>query len=473
MKFFEYKNFYLVGIKGVAMTSLAQLLIDAGKQITGSDVSEDFVTKKILSSLNVKIDTTFDAAHLEASECVIYTAAHQGKFNPQVTAAREKNIPIFSHAEALAQFFNQKKGIAVCGVGGKSTISAMITWIMEKNNSTPSFSVGVGQIIGMQETGRWNNNAEYFVAEADEYVTDPAAVAQGETPIARFSYLHPYLTVCTHIQYDHPDVYASEAETIATYQKFFNQIDQNGVLLLNEQDSNRNLSTTAAQQITFGTSANATLQYKHLPQTSSEGITRGTFTYDNVDYPVELMVPGEYNLENAAAATLACIQLGISIEHCILALQSFASTMRRYEFKGEINGVRYYDDYGHHPSEIAAVIDATYQWFPSEKVVIAFQPHTYTRTKHLFTEFVEVLSKTRRLLVLDIFASAREEEDPSITSEQLAKAIREKNPSCEVIHLSNVDDLANYCKVNLKAGDICLTVGAGDIYHVHDILKEA
>jgi UDP-N-acetylmuramate--alanine ligase len=140
MSFFDYQNYYLVGIKGVAMTSLAQLLLDAGKKVSGSDVPEAFVTEKILSTLPVQIDTSFDKNILEETQCVIYTAAHQGKFHPQVKQAQAKNIAVYSHAEALSFFFNEKKGIAVCGVGGKSTVSAMISWILENWQQTRSQS---------------------------------------------------------------------------------------------------------------------------------------------------------------------------------------------------------------------------------------------------------------------------------------------------------------------------------------------
>lgn len=471
MSFFEHKKYYLVGIKGVAMASLAQLLVDAGKTVIGSDVAEDFVTQKVLANLSVHIDTQFDPALLDGADCVVYTAAHQGTQNPQVAAAIEKNIPVFSHAEALAEFFNQQKGVAVCGVGGKSSVSAMITWILEKNGIDSSYSVGVGGIVGMEKTGHWNPQSEYFIAEADEYVTDPAAVAQGAAPIARFSFLKPFVTICMHLKYDHPDVYASEEQTMQTFESFFSQIHSEGTLILNEQDTTRNLKTSAMHTLSFGTSDQATLKYEHDAQASSAGVTVGTFTYNQQQYPVQLSVPGLYNLENAAAAALAAVLLGVKIEDSISALASFASTMRRFEFKGEVNGVKYYDDYGHHPSELQAVITAAYEWYDPAKTVISFQPHTYSRTKHLFSEFVEVLAQAKRLVLLDIFASARESFDESVSSQQLADAIKTKNPACEVQVLPNVAALAQFCQTQLHQGDTLLTIGAGDVYHVHDIIQ--
>jgi UDP-N-acetylmuramate--alanine ligase len=207
----DYHRFYLVGIKGVAMTALANCLHDAGKQIRGSDVAEDFVTLNQLQAINCPIDTSFEPNLINQSECVIYTAAHQGPQNPQVVAARAAGIPTFSHAEALGFLFNQKKGLAVCGVGGKSTTSAMITWIMchttTPTTDQPSYAIGVGKIPGLAKTGQWQADNAYFVAEADEYVTDPHATTRGEKITPRFSYLRPFITVCTNLRYDHPDVY--------------------------------------------------------------------------------------------------------------------------------------------------------------------------------------------------------------------------------------------------------------------------
>src|SRR6185369_10906914 len=171
----DHTHFYLVGIKGVAMTAIAQCLLDAGKSVLGSDVPEDFVTQHILDQRGVHIDTSFDTEIPADTDCVIYTAAHQAQQNSQVVAAKTRNLPVMTHAEALGELFNLNKGLAVCGVGGKSTTSAMITWILVKLGYQPNFAIGVGDIPGLDKTGQWRKDAEYFVAEADEYVIDPSA----------------------------------------------------------------------------------------------------------------------------------------------------------------------------------------------------------------------------------------------------------------------------------------------------------
>lgn len=468
MNFFDHHHFFLVGIKGVAMTSLAQLLLDAGKSVSGSDLPESFVTQNLLETLDITLSDSFEADIPVGTECVVYTAAHQGKFNPQVQQALARGIEVYSQAEALSFFFNQKKGIAVCGVGGKSSVSAMITWILEKTGRHPSFSVGVGNIPGLNKTGQWLRDQDYFVAEADEYVTDPAAIQRGEPAIPRFAYLNPFVTVCTHLKFDHPDVYRDETHTLTTFNAFFDRIKPGGVLIVNEADRSK-ITMSDKQLVSFGTNSAATMQYTFLESQSTEGVTLGVMTYKGVDYPIQLRIPGEYNLENAAAAVLATTQIGIPVDQAIQALVSFQSTSRRFEKIGTWNGVTLYDDYAHHPSEIAAVLKALYNWYPTKKCVVAFQPHTYSRTKSLFNEFAAVLGQAKDLVLLNIFASARESYDESISSELLAEAITTQSHQ-GVLVLDDYHQLADYCRSNLSQGDVLMTLGAGDIYKVHQLL---
>lgn len=474
MNLMDYTHYYLVGIKGVAMTSLAQVLLDAGKVVYGSDTDEDFVTKKILSKLSVKIDTDFTAALPPEINCIVYTAAHKGQFNPQVQAARTAGIPTFSQAEAIAAFFNAKKGIAVCGVGGKSTTSAMITWILEKTGHAPSFSVGVGKIIGMERTGKWDAQSEYFVAEADEYVTDPSAPSRGEPITPRFSYLHPHITVCTNYKYDHPDVYKKSEDTHNAFQNFFNQIDTTGTLILNYADLHTvPLSKTAQKILYMGNYGTADFGIIETKTECSNGTMKTVFfdARTQKEYPFSYQLPGIYNLENAAFAILACEAAGVPIAESCEALSSFQSTQRRFEKVGEKNGVLYFDDYAHHPSEVAQVIDAIYSWFPQDtRVVIAFQSHTFSRTKELFSEFVSSFSSAKEVVLLDIFPSARESFDTSITSDMLVTAIKEKYPRISVQNLKTISALSEFLKRELHSGDVCITIGAGDIYKVHELI---
>jgi len=475
MDILTYQNFYLVGLKGVAMTSLAQCLLDAGKKVSGSDVAENFVTQGLLAQLPLKIDTDFAQPIPDEVDCLIYTAAHHGKNNPQVQAAIAKNIPVYSQAEALGSLFNQKQGIAVCGVGGKSTVSAMIAWILSQIsiNNQPSFSIGVGNIPGLNKTGQWRASSQYFVAEADEYVTNPEEIRAGEPPQPRFSYLQPFITVCTNIKFDHPDVYRDFEQTVATFKKFFQQIKAGGKLIMNADDQSTYEEMFEFQGSDlpvefFGETPAASWQLTHYK--ANQGLTQSKFIYQDQIYELSLQIPGQYNALNALAAIAACQTINIPIDQSIQALAKFNSTMRRFEHLGQKNGVEYYDDYAHHPSELRAVIKAIQEWYPDRRIVIAFQPHTYSRTKQLFAEFAAALTTAPEVILLDIFASARENFDPTINCDQLVKRVKQLEPQTKISNLKTIENLAKFCQTELKSGDVLITLGAGDIYQVHDLL---
>lgn len=495
----EYTHYYLVGIKGVAMTSLAQCLLDAGKIVGGSDVAEDFVTQPILDVHAIAIDTTFSAPLPEKTQCVIYTSAHHAKDNPQVIDAVAKGLPVWTQAEAIASIANTKNVIAVCGVGGKSTISAMISWVLEqawqdkKIATPPSYSVGVGSISGMEKTGSWHQESDFFVVEADEYVTEPELARTGELHIPRFAYLQPSIIICPNIRYDHPDVYENLDHTITTFRRFFTLLSSKSkqntttfipTLILHSDDD---ILMTLAREFkdtfeikTYGIKNNPDFVLGSLRvepgktlgsvHTSSDNITKNT-------YPISLPIPGEYNLLNATATVVAASVIGLDPNLTTKYLADFRSTKRRVEFIGEKNGIRYYDDYAHHPMELSAVIRAFQDWYPNKRVVFAFQPHTFSRTKELFSDFVTSLSQAQELILLDIFASARESLDATTSSQLLSDEInshnRKNNASAkEVICVHTTLELHDLLVHQLKSGDVCVTLGAGDIYLVHDQIVE-
>lgn len=472
MDIFSAQRIHLTGIKGVAMTSLAQCLIDMGKEVTGSDVSEDFVTQQILNKLQIPI-FGLNSSELStlSSELLIYTAAHAGPNNPEVLLAKANNIQTLSHAEALAQLFNAKSGIAVCGVGGKSTVSAMIVWILSQMKVQPSFSVGVGNIIGLNKTGQWNSGSEYFITEADEYVIDPAQ----KPPVPRFSFLQPSMIVCTNLQFDHPDVYSNFEETKKAFLQFFLRIKVGGNLIINGDDENLlQLSREVTKQrddikiTTFGT--NPTNNYVISAVHFSPGFTHAQLSFENQIHQLQIPLPGEFNIKNAVGALVAVLKLNIAVIDALQQLQTFRSTQRRFEFKGNKRNIHYYDDYAHHPSEIKAVVQALHQWYPNQRCVVAFQPHTFSRTIALREDFVDALSTAPEVVLLDIFASAREKHTTEISSDHLVDDLKQKYPSISVMNLHSIENLAEFCLTQLRPNDVFITLGAGDIYKVHDMI---
>lgn len=459
MIFEQQQHFYLVGIKGVAMTSLAQCLLDAGKTVRGSDVREDFVTAPILKQLPIIIDTIADIPDFRqlGTQVVIYTAAHHGIDNPQVQAALQLGLPVYSQAEALAEFFNQQQGIAVCGVGGKSTVSAMIAFALAQLDPDQlSFSVGVGEIIGMERTGQWRASGKYFVAEADEYVIEPQAWRKGLEIVPRFSFLQPFVTVCTNLRFDHPDVYRDFAETKHYFGRFFRQIKPDGYLIINADNP----------ELVELAEANAPASVSIIKFASA-----GPADVSLTDLPLQLQVLGKFNQLNAVAAYSCLKALGYEHQAILDALAAFRSTKRRFELVKDSNGRQHFDDYAHHPTELQAVIDTLQEHFPQAKKLIAFQSHTFSRTRQLFEQFVTALGSIQppdEVLLIDIFPSAREAFDPEMNSDLLVSAVQQQYPNCKIRNLHSIAALADY----IKHSDyqLLITIGAGDIYQVHELL---
>jgi len=483
-------------MKGVALTALAQCLLDAGKSVRGSDVAEEFVTQKILDRRMIQTDTSFDVEIPVSTDCVIFTAAHNAQQNPQVKAAVARHIPIFSHAEALGDLFNDSQGLAVCGVGGKSTTSAMITWILEHLDYQPNFAVGVGDIPGLDRTGQWSAEADYFIAEADEYVIDPSAPSRQEEITPRFSFMKPFATVCTNLKHDHPDVYPSFDDTKLHYGRFFNQIKDGGFLVANSDDRETIESLNIWQDrkqrriIWFGQTdeitenpAKQVHQDEHADEvflldtnsySSEDGITSCVVVIPHlqVSQRLTLLLPGMFNLRNALAAIAACSVIGVDPHKAIEMLATFRSTLRRSQYVGEKRGVKYYDDYAHHPHEVKNIVQAFREWFPDRRLVVAFQSHTFSRTKQFFNEFVDAFTKASEVVMIDIFPSAREAFDSTVSSDQLCEAIHQKYSNLPAKNVKTLVKLAEFCTTELHEGDILLTVGAGDIYQVFEMIAE-
>ena len=464
---------HLVGIKGVAMTSMAQMLLDLGKTVSGSDVDEEFVTQLLLDKMPVEILAFNEQSITKDIDAVIYSGAHQGRKNPEVVRAHKLGIPVISHAEALGIMMNGKKGISVCGVGGKSTTSAMISWVLEKAGVRPSFSVGVGNILDLDKTGQYEINGSYFVAEADEYATDPTC---NLTP--RFMHQHPEIIVCTNLRYDHPDIYPSFEDTKKAYKAFFNNLQANGTLIINSDDAGLVLLATSFLEetgklrgislITVSQNDQAADYFLSAFEPSKE---EQNFRYikDGQEFLAKLHVPGQHNAFNALCAIVVAEKIGVPINKAIDTISSFQGTIRRFQNMGNKNGVQYFDDYAHHPIEIKRVLIELRKMYPHEKVTAVFQPHTYSRTKSLLNEFGLAFSDGNEVILFDIFASARESFDSSITSDMLVEKIMQEHT--KAINLHDQVHVVEYLKNSVKPGDVVITLGAGDLYKLHEMIQ--
>lgn len=415
----QAKRIYFVGLKGVAMAALAVWAKEAGKIIAGSDTGEEFPTDEELRMVGIEVHEGFDVAHLEAfhPDLVIYTGAHGGQGNPQVLAAVKHGIAVEAHGKALGMAMEGKRQISVAGSHGKTTTSAMIATILTQAGLDPSFAIGCGSIRGMGAAGHAGKGG-WFVAEADEYVTDP-----GHDMTPRFLWQTPEVLVVTNIDFDHPDVYADLGMVQQAFIRLQKQQVGRKITVINADDPASSVLAGGKRVVTFGRS------------------------------DVKLQVSGIHNMRNAAAATAACREIGVSRDAIKQGLKAFRGTKRRLEKLGEVRGAIVYDDYAHHPREIEATIAAVREKHPKRRVIVVFQPHTYSRTKALLDSFRTALTKADVAIVTDIYASAREVQGEQGLARRLGG-----------LYAPTKDDVSALLRKELKRGDVVVCMGAGDIY---------
>lgn len=437
------KHVYFVGIKGVAMAALAIYCKERGMKVAGCDSEEEFPTDEELTKAKIKVDIGFDPNFIKKPDLVIYTGAHAGKDNPVVQKVLELGIESLAHGKALGRFMEGKRQVTVAGSHGKTTTAAMIATILKQKDA--SYAVGCGSISGGL-AGHFGKG-DFFVAEGDEYVTDPG---HDETP--RFLWQNPEILVVTNIDFDHPDVYPD----LNSVQDAFVSLQKNsGMIIFNADDKNSNVLSGTS----FGFSPRADFHITHV----AVGYERMFFTLEQKGISIgefTLKVPGRHNVANAAAAIAATSSLGVSVDEIRKGLLAFGGTKRRFEKLGEANGVIYYDDYAHHPAEIAATLRAAKDWYPDKKIIAVFQPHTYSRTKALMANFSRAFSDADTVILADIYASARESDTLGITSKTLVEETLKYHRN--VLYGSHIEELLQQ---ELGSNDVVIFMGAGDIYN--------
>ena len=428
------------------MTALALCAQDLGIKVTGSDVDKVFVTDETLKKRGIEWIEGFKKENLDPRpDLVITTGAHGGLKNPEVISAREIGIPILTQGEAVASFSKGKEVIAVCGVGGKTTTTAMVSTIFDVAGLNPSFFIGVANVPSLGVPGRFDKRGKHFVAEADEY-----AISPGIDNRAKFLLLNPKVIVVTNIEHDHPDIYPALGDTKETFTEFFNKLPKDGVLVAGVDNEN-------VRDVVKG------LNCKVL----SYGFSKGANVIP--DENLHLNVPGRFNLANATAATIVARYYGISCEKIKEGLNKFIGTSRRFERIGELNGAVIYDDYAHTPNEIKNTLAAALEFFPGKRIVCVFQPHTYSRTKALFAGFSKSFKDADLVAVMDIYASAREDDSLGVSGKMLADEIGKYQKDAQFT--GGYDKTTEWIIKNVKEGDIVLIMGAGDIFKIREMVK--
>lgn len=468
----KYKKIHFVGVKGVGMAPLAIIAKEAGFEVSGTDIKDKFITDEVLLRAEITSIIGFSEKNVLGADLVITTGAHGGFSNIEVKKAKEMGIKVLTQGEAVGFFMKGRIfkrrfiGISVAGTHGKTTTTAMIATVLKSSGLDPSFLVGTGFIPSLGLPGHYGKG-EYFVAEADEYATEPVL-----DKTAKFLWQHPKIAVVTNIDFDHPDVYDSLADVVLVFSKFVSMLPENGLLIACGDDRGvcELLKTYKGQRITYGLLRSNDFVINNIK--FKDGITE--FTLEKNDSKLGkfyLSVFGEQNVLNATAAILTGYSLGLDTNFIKKGLLAFKGTKRRAEYIGKLYfGAKLFDDYAHHPTEIKATLKAFRDVFPNKKIVCIFQPHTFSRTRALFKQFITSFNYSDTVILTEIYSSFREKKDKAISSRDLAESIGKLGK--DAIFLPELSDVVKYIDKNQYKNDtVLVTMGAGDIYKINSKLK--
>jgi UDP-N-acetylmuramate--alanine ligase len=446
---------HFVGIGGAGMSGIARILLARGVRVSGSD-RRDTPTLLALRALGARVELGHDPAHLgDADTVVVSTAIRED--NPELAAARERGLRVLPRAVALAAVMAGKRSVAVAGTHGKTSTTSMLTVAVQACGVDPSFAIGGD--LNESGSNAHAGEGDVFVAEADE--SDRS-----------FLLLAPHGAIVTNVEADHLDNYGDLAAVEAAFDRFLQTVDPAGFVVLCADDpGSARLRTvpTPARVRTYGTAEDADLRLVDVevgPET-----TDWTAVLDGeLLGRVQIRVPGEHMARNSAAALLAGLELGLPVEGLIAGLGRFGGVHRRFELKGTVGGVRVYDDYAHHPTEVAAQLRAARAVAGSGRVVVAFQPHLYSRTREFATAFGAALGLADEVVVMDVYG-AREDPVPGVTGAMVADAVG--LPAERVLFEPSWSAAAPALAERARPGDLVITMGAGNVSMVGPEVLEA
>jgi len=446
---------HFVGIGGIGMSGIAEVLLNLGYPVTGSDLHESEATRR-LRSLGAEIFIGHQEENLATPPSVVVISTAVKYSNPEVLEARRRQIPVVPRAEMLSELMRMKYGIAVAGSHGKTTTTSMIAAVLSSAGLDPTMVIG-GR-LHMLGTNAKMGQGEILVAEADE--------SDGS-----FLFLSPIIAVVTNIDREHMDYHHTMEQLSESFLTFINKVPFYGVAVLCIDNLNVRALVSKARKrvITYGLSSDAEFSAADL-QMNAGGVEFSVRRGSDMLGRVHLRLPGRHSATNALAAVAVARELEIPFATAAAALGEFTGVHRRFEIKGEPNGIMVIDDYGHHPAEVRATIGAIRDSWKRPLTVI-FQPHRYTRTHDLFDEFLTAFEGADRLILTDIY-SAGEDPIPATNSESLYQAIKRQG-HMDVEFVPDQKRIAAALTEKLKPGDIALTLGAGDIYKVGEALVEA
>lgn len=451
------QHIHLIGIGGISMSAIAEVLIKQGHKVSGSDMKDSKILNK-LRNCGAEIFIGHSMDNIQNPDLIVYTAAIRGD-NPERVRGRELNIPEIDRAEMLGHIMkNYKKAIAVAGSHGKTTTTSLISLILEYANLDPTILVGgeLDEIGGNIKIGE----SEHFITEACEYVES-------------FLKFFPFIGIILNIDEDHLDYFKDIDHIKSAFKKFVDLIPQEGFLIANKDDENMEeiISNVKCNLITYGINSNSTFVAKDVIFTTEgypifkvelNGKYMGTF---------QLNIPGKHNVYNALASIATAHILGVEPSDIEKHIQKFKGIHRRFDILGEVKGCKIIDDYAHHPAEIKATLEAARN-YPHGKIWCTFQPHTFTRTKALLDDFANSFGDADHIIITDIYA-ARELDTGEINSKILVDKIKEYNPEGDTHYMESFEEISTYIYENMEPNDIVLTMGAGDVYRIGEMILQS
>ena len=440
----KIRRIHMVGIGGAGMSGIAEVLLNQGYEVSGSDMSDSAVVRH-LRELGAHVAVGHAAENVGDVQVLVKSTAINDE-NPELVEARRRNIAIIPRAEMLAELMRLRQGIAIAGTHGKTTTTSLTASIFDTAGFDPT--VIIGGRLNAYGTNAHLGHGEYLIAEADE--------SDGS-----FLCLLPIINVVTNVDEDHLDHYKTRAGIDEAFVEFMNNVPFYGLNIVCGDDPGVRalLARVKRPVLTYGFAEDNVLRAVPLEcgvrnnfEVWRSGVKLGQ---------VSLPQPGRHNMLNALAAIGAAMEVDISFEKCAEGLNGFGGVGRRFEFKGEKDGVTVVDDYGHHPAEIAATLATARQVFPGRRIIAAFQPHRFSRTQAHFGEFCKVFDNVDQLLLTEIYA-ASEKPIPGVSGQSLAQGIRQVSTT-PVEYFQTLNDLAAGLHGILKEGDVLLTLGAGSI----------
>ncbi|MCD1148010.1 UDP-N-acetylmuramate--L-alanine ligase [Peptoniphilus sp. KCTC 25270] len=444
----RYNHIHFIGIGGISMSGLAELMKSKGCQVSGSDSKASALTQH-LEEIGIKVSIGHDKENIQGADLVIYTDA-VSLDNPELKGAIREKIDVVDRASFLGALMrNYKKSIAVSGTHGKTTTTSMITSTIVDDPSEPTILLGgsLEKIHGNIRVGK----DDFFLTEACEYRAN----------VLKY---FPTTAIVLNIDEDHLDYFDNMNHIIETFDGYVKNLKEDDFLILNIDDEYAALmkERTKANVVTVSIKEDAEFQGKNI-QLDENGLPSYDLYIEGKKMAsVSLKVMGIHNVSNSLCAIAACYKNGISLEQCIQGVESYTGVHRRLEYKGTKNEIRVIDDYAHHPTEILSTLHAL-KPTAEKRLICIFQPHTFTRTKLLLDSFSKSFNEADLAIITDIYA-AREKDYGDIHSKTLVDAIQ--STGCNAMYLSTHDEVLNYIKENAQAGDLVVTLGAGDVYTI-------